>query len=117
MSGGITLYDWTTEELAAELRRRGWATFEPPIYGTGWNAAEILRATGAIVIERDEDGKWPDDIFRAVAKELADLLPGVMRHQTPITETTVGHWAGRIVGAFLDALATNQPGVRDQGEL
>jgi hypothetical protein len=53
-----------------------------------------LRKQGAIVIPKDENGEWPEWVY--------DAWP------IPVSETVDSP------GFILNALATNQPGVRDQ---
>jgi hypothetical protein len=69
----------TTEELAAELRRRGKAVFDPDVgldQVSGLRfAAHWLRRVGAIVIERDENGEWPEWAIHCIPIDEFDESP------------------------------------------
>lgn len=64
----------------------------------------LIDPVSTLIVEKGEDGFWPDVMFRAVADEIMRTIPGVVAWQTPVTEVLAGHWAGRFVGAALDAL-------------
>jgi hypothetical protein len=62
---------------------------------------EILREEGAIVIERDENGEWPEWAQQSVADMGAQA------------RTTGKGYAVRVANERLDRLATNQPASRE----
>jgi hypothetical protein len=74
----------TTEELAAELRRRDWVahaitgTINADLAGCVAN----VRSRGAIVIERDENGNWPQWTWPLSINGTLDALASAQEEQT-----------------------------------
>lgn len=66
----------------------------------------------AIIIERDTDGNLPSGLYEAAAKEIGEIVFGLLRSKMrseQVTSQLAGHWAGRILGAALASAQENQP--------
>jgi hypothetical protein len=100
---------FTTEELAAELRRRDLfvSTFDRP---TLKPYAEVLRQSGAIVIERDENGEWPESLRQKLKSAIGATFVEEMGwgESHPLAALEVYAIAEKQAEAILDALAAAQ---------
>lgn len=112
MSDPTTDFNWpkssgkaqklSTEELVTELRRRGQIVYDDTKLLA--SAAANLRAVGAIVIERDENGEWPEWFVALVAAYFNDQFS-----DRPADDPLLRAMAKRLG----NRLATNQPGARN----